>query len=97
MEEGYYDKRNDVKEGSMDSHSRGNKRQPKGFPVQGEVPEKKLQHILHAKPSLKKRKARAVTPPFQAPRSYLIVRAYREFEGSDFTEELIMQRDYIID
>jgi len=81
----------------MDSHSRGNKRQPKGFPVQGEPPEKKPGHILHAKPSLRKRKSRAVAPTFQTPKSYLIVRAYRDVEGSDFIEEFIMQRDYIID
>lgn len=81
----------------MDSHFRGNKRQPKGFPVQGEPPEKQPGHILHAKPSLKKRKSQAITPAFQAPKSYLIVRAYRDIEGADFIEEFIMQRDYIID
>jgi hypothetical protein len=81
----------------MDSHSRGNKRLPKGFPVQGELQEKNVSHILHTKRVSKTRKARAVTLAIQPPDSYFIARAYRESEGSELIEQLILQRDYIID
>ncbi|MBE0583210.1 MAG: hypothetical protein IH612_05540 [Desulfofustis sp.] len=81
----------------MDSHSRGNKRLPKGFPVQGELQEKNVSHILHTKPVSKIRKGRAVTRSFRPPDSYFIAGAYREPERSELIEQLILQREYIID
>ena len=81
----------------MDSHSKGNNGLPKGLMPQAEAGTPKTSGIV--------RTAGVNIPANDAtrhsyhipPRPYLIAKAYSEPLGLDLIEQLLLQRDFIID
>jgi len=83
--------------GKMDSHSKGNNGLPKGALLQAETGTTNGPEIIST-PGVSI--SEKVLPPqaYQIPRNYyLITKAYTEPLGLDPVEEILLQRDYIID
>jgi hypothetical protein len=82
----------------MDSHSRSNRKFPKGgFPIQEEPQNKKPKHLIHPSHLSIRRKLQLHALPIEPDGSHLIVRAGRDTYHFDLVEQILLQRDFIID
>lgn len=81
----------------MDSHSRGNKRLPKGFLAQGEPQRQKRKPFLQSNLVSTLGKTKVSGKVVKSAGSFIIARAYRDTNGSELIEQLLLQRDFIID
>ena len=81
----------------MDSHSKGNKGLPKGVLLQAETATPNGAEIVST-PDVSISNKASTPQSYQIPRNYyLITRAYTETLGLDPVEEILLQRDFIID
>lgn len=86
----------------MDNRSRGNRTLPKGFPVQGDsnlLAGKNIMrtHDVRVPANITNNWLKAVVLP-SAKIHYFVGKAYSETAGTtDLMEDLLLQRDYIID
>jgi len=81
----------------MDNHSRSNRRPPKGFPLESEPNSIKKSTNLHPLSFFVDDRSRVRHSLISPHATYLIGKAYQEPGGTDLIEEMLMQRDYIID
>jgi hypothetical protein len=83
--------------GKMDSHSKGNNDIPIGFLVQGEITTTNGLKIIRT-PGIDIPEKTSTLQSIQIPRNYyLIAKAYSEPLGLDPVEEILLQRNFIID
>jgi len=81
----------------MDSHSKGNNGIPKAFLLQGEISTTNGAKIIST-PGVGVPEKNSTLQSIQIPRNYyLIAKAYSEPLGLDPVEEILLQRDFIID
>jgi hypothetical protein len=83
--------------GKMDSHSKGNDGIPKAFLLQGEICTTTGAKIVST-PGVGIAEKASTLQSVQIPRNYyLIAKAYSEPLGLDPVEDILLQRNFIID